>query len=83
MKIRDGRLYRVAFDTFEDYCRERWKFSRPRAYQFIDSAKVIPNLSTNVDKPSTEAQVRPLTKLPPTKQAEAWDKAVRSAPKAR
>lgn len=24
MEIRDSRLYRQEFGTFEDYCRERW-----------------------------------------------------------
>ncbi len=38
--------------------------SRPRAYQLIDSAGVVKNLSTNVDKPANEAQARPLAKLP-------------------
>ena len=23
-RIRDARLYRIEFDTFETYCRERW-----------------------------------------------------------
>ena len=75
--IRDDRLYREDYATFEDYCRDRWDISRPRAYQFIDSAQVSENLSTMVDKgPVNERQVRPLTKLPAEQQAEAWQKAV-------
>jgi len=46
--------------------------SRPRAYQLIESANVIGNLSTIVDKPATESQARPLAKLPPDQQDEAW-----------
>ena len=52
--------------SFEHYCRERWQFSRPRAYQLIDSAKVIENLSTTVD--ISERHIRPLTKLEPEQQ---------------
>lgn len=33
--IRDGRLYREEFDTFEHYCKERWGWTRSRADQYI------------------------------------------------
>lgn len=80
-EIRDARLYRETHGTFEDYCRERWQMSRPRAYQLIDAAGVVAGLSTNVDTvPTSESQVRPLTKLEPEKQREAWSQAVATAP---
>ena len=50
MIIRDEKLYRNIFPTFEEYCKERWGFSRPRAYQLIGAAKTNQNLSTTVDK---------------------------------
>lgn len=75
--IRDERLYRDGFETFEAYCKGRWGMSRPRAYQLIEAAEVDANLSTNVDTlPATESQARPLTKLPPEEQAEAWEEVV-------
>ncbi len=81
LEIRDQRLYRERWASFEDYCRERWGMSRPRAYQIIDAAKVVAALSTNVDTlPGNEAQVRPLTALPPEQQREAWTLAVETAP---
>ena len=40
LTIRDRRLYRAQYKTFEDYCQERWGMSRPRAYQMIDAAAV-------------------------------------------
>jgi hypothetical protein len=47
--------------------------SRPRAYQLIDAASVVAGLSTTVDMPPTsESHVRPLTKLEPEQQREAW-----------
>ncbi|MDO9069357.1 MAG: hypothetical protein Q7W05_12975 [Deltaproteobacteria bacterium] len=49
-EIREERLYREKFKTFEEYCRNLWDMSRPRAYQLIESAQVIDNLSTIVDK---------------------------------
>ena len=78
LRIRDSRLYRDTHRTFNDYCRDRWGMSRPRAYQLIDAAKVSDNLSTTVD--ITERQARPLTRLEPRKQAEAWQEAVETAP---
>ena len=80
LKIRDDRLYRSSHGTFENYCSERWELSRPRAYQLIEAAKVVGNLSTIVDKPSLESQARPLATLPAEKQPIAWKAAVESAP---
>jgi len=81
LTIRDRRLYRAQYKTFEDYCQERWGMSRPRAYQMIDAAAVVGTLSTIVDKvPTTESQARPLTQLPPEVQPVVWQRAVETAP---
>lgn len=79
MQIRDNRLYREIYGTFEEYCKEKWNISRPRAYQLIKGAEVQENLSTIVDI-KNEAQTRPLTKLPPDEQREVYQKAVETAP---
>lgn len=80
-QIRDSELYKETYTTFEDYCKERWGMSRQRAYQLIKAAEVYDNLSTAVDKPINEAQIRPLTKLSsPDKQLEAYTRAVETAP---
>lgn len=80
VQIRDAKLYRETHKTFEDYCINRWKISRPRAYQLIDASVVQENLSTIVDKniplPTNEAQTRALKKVAPEKQPELWSKAV-------
>lgn len=34
-KIRDERLYREEFDTFDEYCRIKWKFTDQTAYNAI------------------------------------------------
>lgn len=65
LEIRDGRLYKPEFATFEDYCRERWKWGRNYANKQIAAAQVVRNLGTNVPKPQTEAQARELTRLTP------------------
>ena len=56
--IRDGKLYRETHGTFEDYCRDKWGFSRPRAYQFIEAAETVGILSTIVDKPPAVSPTR-------------------------
>jgi len=83
--IREARLYRAQFATFEAYCRERWDIGRSRAYQMISAAAVVTNVSTIVDTPAptNEAQARPLTSLPPEQQAPAWRDAVAAAPNGR
>lgn len=75
-EIRDKRLYRQTHKTFEAYCQERWQWSRRRAYQFIESADVALNVNNCTQKPTSEGQIRPLTKLATSdEQHEAWCKA--------
>jgi hypothetical protein len=76
-EIRESRLYRAGFDTFEDYCRERWGMERAHAYRQIEAAQVAAVLSPNGDIPANEAQARELARLKdePEKLAEAWEEA--------
>lgn len=81
LAIRDGRLYREHYGTFEDYCKERWSMSRSYAHRTIEAAQVVRNLLPigNI-LPSAESQVRPLTQLEPEAQWVAWQEAVETAP---
>lgn len=40
MQIRDERLYRADFATFEDYCQQRWNMTRRRANQLVEAAQM-------------------------------------------
>lgn len=73
LHIRDHTLYREAHRTFEDYCQERWRLSRSRAYQLMDAAA----MSTIVDIPN-EAVARELAPLrrDPEELRETWRDAV-------
>lgn len=76
-------LWRKKNKTFEDYCRARFEISRQSAYQFLGAKKVMDNVRNcgQIELlPKNEAQVRPLTKLEPDAQVEAWGKVVDSAP---
>ena len=88
VEIRNGKLYRVDYATFEDYCRNIWDLGRPRAYQLMDGSEVFDHLSTIVDKqvspigdilPTNEAQTRPLAPLPPETQTEVWTLVIETA----
>jgi hypothetical protein len=81
--IRDKRLYRREFKTFEDYCKQKWAISRQRVYQLIDASNVINHLSTMVDIPTSERQVRPLTSLEPEIQKEVWKEVVKQSEETR
>lgn len=82
--IRDERLYRRTHATFEDYCKERWGFTRMRASQVIAAADTIGNLS-EVCKPwfTNERQLRELANVDPEEReaiaAEVIDRAPRDA----
>jgi hypothetical protein len=81
MAIREQRLYRQSYATFEEYLRQRWDLSRPRAYQLIDAAQVVDAVSTMVDiVPVNERQARPLASLPAEQQREVWQEVVETAP---
>ncbi len=74
--IRDGKLYKQAHPNFEDYCRQRWNISKPRAYELMAASAVIQNLSAVADKlPETERQARELKALEPQQQPVAWQAA--------
>ena len=79
-EIRDSKLYRKSFGTFEDYCQERWGMSRIHAHRLMTSAGVVSNLLPIGNIPKTESQARPLTTLEPEEQIAAWETAVNTAP---
>jgi len=78
--IRDRRLYREEFKTFEDYCRGKWLISKTHANCLIGGSRVVENLTACAVKPTCEYQIRPLTVLEPDQQCEVWEEAVKTAP---
>lgn len=80
-EIRDKRLYKIEFANFETYLRKRWGLSRTYANHMISAQQIRDELTAiAVILPTTESQVRPLSKLKSKeKRAEAWDMAVEAA----
>ena len=82
MRIRDGRLYRDGFETFEAYCEERWRLSRRRAYQIMESASAADHVKNFSHPIRIESHAAEIAKLPtPKAQVSAWKEAVKTAPK--
>lgn len=77
-EVRDARLYRVEWDSFEAYCQARWRLTRKRAYDLMAGAEVVASLSPIGDTPApaNEAQARELAKVEPEHRAEVWQRAV-------
>jgi hypothetical protein len=80
-EIRDSKLYREHYKTFEKYVSERWKINRQRAYQLIEAAEAKSNLSKILDKNktadaiNTESQLRELKDVPSESMEAVVDKA--------
>ncbi len=70
--IRDERLYRGAYTTFDNYLSARWKFTRQRAGQLIGLATITASLSTVVDiSGMKERHIREIGRLPEDRQVDA------------
>lgn len=81
-EIRDARLYRIAYATFEDYCQEKWGMSRRRGYELIAAAAVVDNVRNSAQTiPANEAQANELSKLDAIAQDAVWKIAVGTADK--
>ncbi len=93
VEIRDHKLWRSRFESFEEYCESRWSFKRSRASQIINAFEVAKSIQptsqggvTTVTgsrevafSPANEGQVRPLISLPPAERQAVWDEAVKLA----
>lgn len=79
MTIREKRLYRIGFKTFEDYCVERWSMDKRHANRLIQASETISNLGPmGPVLPQSERQTRPLTSLEPEIQKEVWTEVVKT-----
>lgn len=77
-EIRDSRLYRETHANFDDYCEERWGFTRSRAHRLIEGSEIAELLPTG-QQPTNERQARELVPVLKTNGPEAvrevWEEA--------
>ena len=64
-EIRDSRLYRAEYATFEEYAQARFRFSRPRAYHLIDYAAAAGEFEAQGLEIPVERVARALGGVPP------------------
>ncbi len=81
LAIRDKRLYRAQFKSFDDYLTTRHKrITRQRVQQLVDYVTVADNLSTNGLQIPNERVARELAGLPAAEQPLAYQVAEATAP---
>lgn len=78
-EIRESRLYKREFSTFEDYCQTRWGWKRRYVYDLIESSFAvsemcaIAHIETPLPKVQNEGQARELAKIKnPETRAQVW-----------
>lgn len=78
--IRNGKLYREAYPSFEAYCREKWDIGRRYANRLIQAGEVLSSLGPIDPKPANEAQARELGRSARELQSVVMQIAVKTAP---
>lgn len=76
-EIRDSRLYREEFDTFEVFCSDTYKMKGAHAYRLIKAAEIKAEVG---DAVQNESQARALAAVPKPKRAAVLDKAAKDGP---
>ncbi len=64
IEIRDNKLYREEFDSFEQFCQQQYQIGKSYAYRLIQSAEI--KMSPIGDKIQNEAQARAIAQVPET-----------------
>jgi len=78
-EIRDAKLYREKWTTFEGYVEDRWEFQKRHAYRLIEAfetKQVVDEKCPIGHKINNEAQLRELAKVPESAIQTVLDKVV-------
>ena len=71
MEIRDSKAYRDQYDTFEEYCKDRWGFTDRHARDLINCESVRSKIGTIVPVDSMKTlHLLEISKVPAAKQAQ-------------
>ena len=77
-EIRDGRLYKPKFKTFDEYLRKKWNIKRAHGYRLIDAAVIAKEMSP-VGDIASERVAREFTKVPKDQRKEIFKSALAKA----
>jgi hypothetical protein len=73
VEIRDKKLYRAEYSSFEKYAQGRWSYEKTYLYFLCQWGETVENLSTIVETiPTRGSHARPLYGLSPKDQRRAW-----------
>jgi hypothetical protein len=72
--IRESRLYREKYPTFEAYCKDRWNWSRDYAYKLIRSVAAA-DVDNCLHRVANEGQARALAAAPAADRAAVLEQA--------
>jgi hypothetical protein len=78
--VRNKKLWREQYVSFEAYCRERWDIGKRYANRLIEAGEVLSNLGPIDPKPENEAQARELSRNSKELQSVVMQIAVKTAP---
>ncbi|MFD9047635.1 hypothetical protein [Streptomyces zaomyceticus] len=70
--IRNRKLYRADYSTFEEYAEKRWQLSRPRAYELMAAAEIVSGIPDTLPKPSNAGQASALNRVPEPERTDVW-----------
>lgn len=85
IRIKEERLYRKAYRTFEEYCEQKKDIGRRTAYRWIEIAcarkrlrvshgtQKYPSLTSPETEPENPRQWREILALPEENQGQVWD----------
>lgn len=78
-EIRTSRLYREQYETFEQYCLERWEFTAARGRQLMSAVEAIASLPEHLPKPARAAHAEALAAVDEDDRADVWMDALEEA----
>ena len=83
-EIRERKLYKPDYKTFEEYCKERWGWSRRHCDQVASASRIIqllPDAKTRTAVPISRAAATELGKVPEEERPAVIAEASKATPK--
>lgn len=78
-EIREERLYRAQYSSFESYCQDRWQFTADYGRKLTRAVEAIASLPDDLPTPTRESHARVLAALPEEDRVDVWRDACEEA----
>jgi hypothetical protein len=81
-EIREGKLYKNEYSTFEEFCDQEYGLKHSQAYRLIEAVEIKESLNSSPvgDKIQNERQARALKPVPVEQRAQVVEKAAEKGP---